>query len=52
MNTEQNTSTLFMRSIPIDVKKKFKSWCAEHNITMTEKIIALMKDTCDKSAQQ
>lgn len=36
---------LYLRSVPVDVKKKFKAWCATHDITMTEKMIDLMRET-------
>lgn len=38
---------LFLRSIPKDVKQKFKVWCAENNITMNDKIVELMRNTYD-----
>ncbi len=39
------TAVLFIRSMPVDLKCQFRAWCIRRNITMTQKIISLMKET-------
>ena len=38
-------------SVPIDVRDRFKAWCARRGITMTQKLISLMKDVVDKAPE-
>jgi len=38
-------TTLFLRSVPKEVKRQFKSWCADNDITMTDKLVQMMKAT-------
>ena len=42
---EQLRATMFLRNIPRGVKDHFKAYCARRGITMTEKIVQLMKET-------
>lgn len=46
---EQGCETLFIRSIPSDVKSRFKAWCASKHMTMTEAVVMLIDDACDES---
>tara|TARA_R100000808_G_scaffold6960_2_gene20350 strand:- start:3724 stop:3897 length:174 start_codon:yes stop_codon:yes gene_type:complete len=45
---EQLRATMFLRNIPRGVKDHFKAYCARRGITMTEKIVQLMKETIAK----
>lgn len=41
---EKNT-TIYVRGVPVQVKTKFKAYCAKHGLTMTQAIIQLMKQS-------
>lgn len=43
MTDTEKEGTLYMRGIPSKVKKKFKLWCVENNLSMTEVVVACMK---------
>jgi hypothetical protein len=36
-------TTMFLRNIPPDVKRKFKSLCASQGITMNDQIVNIME---------
>ena len=38
-------TTLYITGLCRFTKQKFKAWCADHDISMTEKIEQLMKET-------
>ncbi len=40
-----NTGVLFVQKIPKKVKAGFKAWCAEHGITMTDALTAILRGT-------
>ena len=40
---EHDYTTMYFRSIPVDVKKKFKVKCAQEGVSMTDKIVDLMR---------
>ena len=42
---EVDMSVMYLRSIPADLKRRFKTWCADNEISMTDKIVELMKET-------
>lgn len=41
--SKEDQTTLYLRSIPTDLKRRFKMHCADLGITMTELIIQLME---------
>lgn len=45
IGSDETITTLYLRSVPADVKRRFKAWCAEHGVTMTDKITELMRST-------
>jgi len=48
MSTQNNdTSTMYLRTIPTEVKKQFKIYCASNGVSMTEKVVELMKQACE-----
>lgn len=49
MQEENGFVILYLRSVPVDVKKRFKAWCAANGVSMTEKMIDLMRDTYEAS---
>lgn len=49
-NREDEFVILYLRSVPADVKKQFKAWCASNGISMTEKMIDLMRATYEASS--
>lgn len=44
--------TLFIRSIPSEIKSRFKAWCASKHMTMSEALIMLMDDASEPQKQQ
>lgn len=38
-------TTVYLRTVPTDVKRKFKAWCAEQGVSMTSKLVELMRGT-------
>ena len=42
MKTEQPTDSFFLRNLPRQVKRNFKTWCASHEVSMTDALIRLM----------
>lgn len=47
----KRTSTLYIRELPRDLKDHFKAHCTLRGITMTDKIIELMKETISKESK-
>lgn len=43
--TPSKKSVLFIRDLPASLKNKFKAWCAEHGVSMHQKIKELMQST-------
>ena len=41
--TKPQYAVLYLRNIPIDLKRKFKSICAERGVTLTEGIVELIE---------
>jgi hypothetical protein len=40
-------TTLYLRSVPTRLKRKFKMKCADEGITMTEKMLELMRSAVE-----
>jgi hypothetical protein len=47
-NKQTKPATIFLRNIPRPVKDHFKAYCARRGITMTEKMVQLMRETIRK----
>ncbi len=43
MKPIKRVAAFFIRSMPIDVRDQFKSWCSSRGLSMTYTIITLMK---------
>jgi len=44
-------ATVFLRNIPRGVKDQFKAYCARRGITMTDKVVELMREAIKKDNQ-
>lgn len=42
----QTTGVLYIRDLSVDIKDKFKAWCASHHISMTRQIEKMMVEVC------
>lgn len=42
------TSLVYLRQIPVDVKDQFKAWCARHHVSMSAKMVDMMRECVAK----
>jgi len=43
MTAKQNLVPMYINGLPKELKTRFKIWCANQGITMTRKIVELIK---------
>lgn len=46
--TKKDKGVLYVRDVPVNVKNFFKSACQRRGITMTQKIVELMREFIQK----